>query len=212
LRTLARLRRGGCAFVKQNEDPAVAQCSQLLGGDYPAANAIVARTGSFSTLHNAFKFASRGRVRPASQKYTHGPLTPTIPATSRTDNPRLMRASRSRRDRLGLRGILNVQLQTIVVWPQRAARNLVILAVVCKHRSDSRHIGGLMCGVDLALSMPLRMVSTSSLRLSVGLIFQWFRMAESIEQVAGPFVTRSAVFSNPDEEIGTTRVATCNTH
>lgn len=41
--------------------------------------------------------------------------------------------------------------------------------------------------VDLVLSMPLRMVSSSSLTLSVGFIFQWFRMPESIEQVAGPF-------------------------
>src|SRR5579864_398687 len=64
-----------------------------VGFNYPTANANVARIGSFKTLHSAFRFASRGFVRPASQKYTHGPLTPTISATSRTDSPRLMRAS-----------------------------------------------------------------------------------------------------------------------
>ncbi len=69
-----------------------------------------------------------------------------------------------------------------------------------------------MRGVDLAQSMPLKVVSTLSLVLSVGLIFQWFRMAESIEQVAGPFVTRSAILPNPDEEIGTTRFTPCDTH
>jgi hypothetical protein len=34
-------------------------------------------------------------------------------------------------------------------------------------------------------------VLLSSLILVVGLVFQWFRMAESVEQVAGPSVTRS---------------------
>ena len=37
-------------------------------------------------------------------------------------------------------------------------------------------------------------------------------MAESIKQVASPFVTRSAIFSNPDEEIRTARLATCDSH
>ena len=61
---------------------------------YPAAIAFVAFIGNFNTLHSALKFASRGRVLPASQKYTHGPLTPTISATSSTDRRRLIRASR----------------------------------------------------------------------------------------------------------------------
>jgi hypothetical protein len=71
---------------------------------HPVAISRVARTGSFSTLHNADKFASRGRVLPVSQKYTHGPLTPTCSATSATDRRRLMRASRIWRAKFGLRG------------------------------------------------------------------------------------------------------------
>jgi hypothetical protein len=59
----------------------------------PVAISRVARTGSFRTLHNADKFASRGRVRPISQKYTHGPVTPTASATSATERPRRILAS-----------------------------------------------------------------------------------------------------------------------
>ena len=64
----------------------------------------VARTGSFSTLHNALRFRSRGRTRSVSQKYTLAVLTPICSATSTTDRPRLIRASRRWRLKLGLRG------------------------------------------------------------------------------------------------------------
>ncbi len=60
---------------------------------HPAAISLVARTGSFRTLHNAERLASRGRVRPISQKYTHGPVTPTASATSATERPRRILAS-----------------------------------------------------------------------------------------------------------------------
>jgi hypothetical protein len=36
--------------------------------DYPPAIGIVALIGSFNVLHNATKFALRGRVRPRSQR------------------------------------------------------------------------------------------------------------------------------------------------
>lgn len=61
---------------------------------YPVAISLVALIGSFNVLHSAVRFASRGLVRPASQKYTQGPVTPTCSATSATDRPRFMRASR----------------------------------------------------------------------------------------------------------------------
>jgi hypothetical protein len=64
-------------------------------GTYAAAAiSRVALIGSFSVLHNAVRFTSRGLVRPISQKYTQGPLTPTCSATSTTDRPRLIRALR----------------------------------------------------------------------------------------------------------------------
>jgi hypothetical protein len=70
---------------------------------YPVAISLVALIGSFNVLHSAVRFASRGLVRPASQKYTHGPVTPTCSATSATDSPRFMRASRRCRAKFGLR-------------------------------------------------------------------------------------------------------------
>jgi hypothetical protein len=66
--------------------------------------ALVARTGSFNTLHRALRLVSRGRVFPVSQKYMHGPVTPTRSASCTTDRPRLIRASRIWRAKLGLRG------------------------------------------------------------------------------------------------------------
>jgi len=66
--------------------------------------ALVARTGSFNTLQRALRLVSRGRVFPVSQKYMHGPVTPTRSASCATDRPRLIRASRICRAKLGLRG------------------------------------------------------------------------------------------------------------
>jgi hypothetical protein len=46
-----------------------------------AARSRVARTGSFRTLQSAFRFSARGRIRPISQKYTQGAVTPTCEAS-----------------------------------------------------------------------------------------------------------------------------------
>jgi hypothetical protein len=73
----------------QSPAEAVADAGRL---DYPAAIALVALTGSFSTRHNANMFLPRGLVRPVSQKYTQGPVIPTYRATSAIDWPRSMRA------------------------------------------------------------------------------------------------------------------------
>jgi hypothetical protein len=70
---------------------------------YPVAISLVALIGSFNVLHSAVRFASRGLVRPASQKYTQGPVTPTCSVTSATDRPRFMRASRRCLPKFGLR-------------------------------------------------------------------------------------------------------------
>src|SRR5215469_14577244 len=48
-------------------------------------------------------------------------LTPTCSATSATDKPRLVRASRNTRDRLGLRGIVNCLAPVFGIGPKRAA-------------------------------------------------------------------------------------------
>ena len=71
---------------------------------YPVAIAFVARIGNFKTLQSAERFASLGLVRPISQKYTQGPVTPTSSATCATERPRSIRALRRWRLRLGLRG------------------------------------------------------------------------------------------------------------
>lgn len=63
---------------------------------YPAAMALVGRTGSFKALQRALRLESRGRVLPVSQKYMHGPVTPTRSASCATDRPRLIQASRIR--------------------------------------------------------------------------------------------------------------------
>ena len=73
------------------------------GKPYAAEISRVALMGNFSTLHSADRFASRGRARSVSQKYMLAVLTPTSSATSATDRPRLIRASRRYRAKFGLR-------------------------------------------------------------------------------------------------------------
>jgi hypothetical protein len=83
-------------------------CYRPVASNYACAQAAatsrVARTGSFRTLQSAFKFSARGRVRPISQKYTQGAVTPTCEATSATDRCRARRALRRCWLKLTLRG------------------------------------------------------------------------------------------------------------
>jgi hypothetical protein len=79
----------------------------------PAAISRIARTGSLRTLHNAWRLSARGRVRPISQKYTHGAVTPTREATSATDKPRASRALRRYWFKIILRGKLLAPMSVI---------------------------------------------------------------------------------------------------
>ena len=90
---------------KSDDDRLIAKVITLIReprAAYPVAISLVALIGSLNVLHSAVRFASRGLVRPASKKYTHGPVTPTCSATSATDRPRFMRASRRCRAKFGL--------------------------------------------------------------------------------------------------------------
>ena len=90
-----------------SEEPGAraANCGDVRNRLYPAAAiSRVALIGSFSTLHNALRFAARGRSDPSPRNRCSTVLTPTCSATSATDRRRLIRASRRWQLKLGLRG------------------------------------------------------------------------------------------------------------